>query len=269
MNQRGEALLAVIGAEAFLGDTPIRVTQEHRAQAAKLQRYAGPRGELIANATTIRSELRRFLTSEDWDRERALPEFRYKRALDQLTEPEDPERLARKLAKLADGDEMSDLLAAAQTALGYLRTILPRHVRQTPTGPVSIDPNAAVLGIFRRSWGVANRPLVVLEDLNEGILARDQVRALEGIFPTIYDAIKAELLDLLVDLKTRSPKFELTHKRSKQLSVLLLDAGAIDKGLSKVLQDHFTAEPQGGGKPTNVDAAAEGVDLPTRRIEAR
>lgn len=269
MNARGEALLAAIGLEPFLGDDPVRITQAHRADAAKMQRFADPQGLVIAPAPAVRSELREFLTAEEWAREKTLPEFKYRRALEVLTEP--PETLTARIPGLIqtqDDEEKAALVLAVTAALDYLRTLLPRHSRQTPTGPVQLDPNAAILGIFRRSWGVANRPMVVLEDLNEGVLARDQVRALQTMFPTLYTAIKDEIIEVMADHKAKHPKFELPHKRSKQLSVLLLDAGVIDKSLAQVMQKNFAeAEAQEAGK--KVEAGAEAHDLPTRKIEAR
>jgi len=95
------------------------------------------------------------------------------------------------------------------------------------------------------------------------------VRALQGMFPTIYETIGLELTDAIIDLKAKSPKHELPHKRRKQLSVLLLDAGAMDKPLAQVLQGHFSQTDANEAPGKQVNISAESVDLPTRKIEAR
>lgn len=271
-NQRGEALLAAIGIEQFLlGEGRARVTQEHRAQAARLQRFVGPDGKVISSAPAIRSEVRRFLTGDTFDKERPLPDFRMRDALRVLAEPDDPAVLETKLPDPDpdDPDEAADLAVAVRVAVDYLRSLLPRHERKTRMGSVAMEPSAAVMGVFRRAWGVANRPMIVLEDLNEGTLARDQARAIEAMFPSIYATIWAELADAGVDIKAKRPSFELTHKRSKQLSVLLLDATAIDKPLAQALQRHFSEADETAKPGTNVEAGAAAHDLPIRKIEAR
>lgn len=254
---RSESLLAVVGVAPFFADEPIRFTADMRRDAERLP-------------VTIRKELRRFVTSDAFDRERPLPEFAYKKALGQLTESMDPVRLADRIAKL-DPDDSQELLVGAGRAVEFLKAILPKRTRMTPLGPEPVEPSAADVSAFRRAYGVCNRPMVVLEDLNEGSLARDQMRALEAVYPGLYDAIKEATFEALTQLKTDKPKAELPHKRSKQLSVLLLDAGAIDAPLAKVLQGHFaeTDESQPKQGTQLKGDAAQGVDTPTRRLESR
>jgi hypothetical protein len=74
-------------------------------------------------------------------------------------------------------------------------------------------------------------------------------------------------------MKANHPRATLSHRRSKQLSVLLLDAGIIDQPLSALLQKNFT-EKEAGDKPkagsnSAVSKSAENEDLPLRRLENR
>jgi hypothetical protein len=255
---RAEALLAVVGVDPFFGDGPIRITAPQRHEAERL-------------GVTIRKQLKRFVGGTEWDRSTEMPAFKYRDALHALTGSFDPSRLADKIAKI-DPEDSQELLMSAGRAVEYLRNVLPKRSRPTPLGPEPVDPSDADRSAFRRAYAVCNRPLVVLEDLNEGTLARDEMRTLDAVYPGIYEAIKAALFEVLTDYKAAHPKGELAHRRSKQLSVLLLDAGAIDAPLAKVLQQNFAEADESQPQPTPESKpfkSTEDSDLPLRRLENR
>lgn len=251
----GEALLAVIGARAFLGPEPFRLTQDHRAKAGRLR-------------ATAAKELRRFLTSQEFDKERPNPEFDYQEALRLLSEDPQPLDVANKLT--GDPEEGADLLVAAGNALEYLRQTLPKRTRSTLTGPKPVKPSDTDVSRFRRSWSVLNDPMVVLADLNEGVLVRDQVRALEAAFPALYDAIKQELQVALSNLAGSRKDAEVSRARAKLLDVLMLSR-SWDQALADEQQRSFVEadaeQASGGGAPSG--KSTEGLNLPTRRLEAR
>jgi hypothetical protein len=255
-NVLGEALLAAIGVDALLSPEPLRVTAETRREAGKL-------------GATIRKDLRRFLTAAEFDRDRPLPAFKYREALELLTEQLDASHIAEKLGALKDEAEKMALDVAAGAALAYLRQLLPRRARQTSTGPQTVDPNMADLSAFRRAHAVVNRPLLVLEDLNEGALASDQMDAIAAVYPSIYDVIRQEVFLALADIKAKRPRFELSTKKDKQLQVLL-QTRTWNAELARDMQKAFAeveaaAQSGGGGAPSGPSP----MDTPTRRIEAR
>lgn len=257
-NVQGETLLAAIGLDALLSPEPLRVTAETRREAGRL-------------GATIRKEMRRFLTAANFDRDRPLPAFKYREALEQLTGELSATHVADKLGALKDETEKMALDAAAGVALTFLRGILPKRSRQTSTGPQTVEPNMADLSAFRRAHAVVNRPLLVLEDLNEGALAGDQVDALAAVYPSLYDVVKQEIFLALADIKAKRPRFELAAKKDKQLQVLL-QTRTWNPELAREMQKAFAdveaaamAGKGGGGAATGPSP----MDTPTRRIEAR
>jgi hypothetical protein len=256
-NPEGELLLAVVGVEAVLERGPLRVTAAHRGEAARLP-------------SAIRRHLRRFLTSPDFDTESAMERFDHKRVLELLTEPMDAEAVEDNLRGFDDADEALAFAAAAGRAVAYLQERLPRRSRQTAMGPKPSPPSDQDVSRFRRAWSAVERPLSVLEDLCEGVLSRDQVQALEAVYPALYEECKASLFRELAAVAAGRPTWELDHEKDKLLQVFL-QASTWNASLKAALQKTF-GEPEAEAAPAPRGQLAIDTDAlktPTDRIANR
>jgi len=257
-NPTGEALLAVLGLDPLLGEGRLRLTVEKRRQAMGLR-------------ATIRKEVRRFIRAADFDDERPLPEFDYRKALERLTE-EAPEQLADRLAGFEDPEEALAFVAAASRAMTYLRNVLRPRSRVTMTGPKPVPPSDFEVSRFRRALALVNDPLLVLEDLNEGTLARGQVRTLAEVFPGIYSVIKDEMRLALTDVIAERPRYEIPRQKARMLAILT-ETREWSRELAAMLQANFgKADPETEKPPTNRplgDKTAQGMQTPVQRIATR
>lgn len=250
-NPQGELLLGAIGINAALRRGALKVTAKHREDA-------------LALPMRIRREVRRFLAATDWDDEKKpLPDFDYKTALEHLSEPMDEVRVEENLSGFEDTDEKLAFAAAYGKAIEYLQTVLPKRSRNTALGPKPYQPSDMELSRFRRALCVIEDPMLVLDDLTEGTLARDEITALAAVYPFLYDTVKGAVQEALVDLRAkRGDKFELPDDRDKMLQVLL-QTRTFSPELAAEMQRAYEAtrdEAKTGGGPLQ-SAAAEPTNV--------
>lgn len=259
-NERGEALLAVIGIDVVLEPGDFRFTAPQRDEAAALPK-------------AIQRQVRRFLEETGFDKATALEPLNFKRWAKLLEGPPDPKRVEEAAGAFEDEDDALAFIQAASAAWAYLYKNFPRRSRQTVLGPVPEEPSLTYRSRFRRAHGVAQRPLVVLEDLNEGILSGDMVRALEAIFPTLYKLVGSTVRDELARLKARvphGPTWELGYAKVQMLGIL--GQVPIKPGLTAALQKKFGEADPTTAKPPKLGALGnpgEAVQSPVGRVSLR
>lgn len=252
-----EQLLAVMDVEAIMRPrAKIRVTQEMRQRAARLP-------NLIA------AEVRRFLTSSEQEKERPLPPFKFKEALELLTEFDPEQRIAALAEKFTADDDASGVIVAAGRAIKYLKTILPVRSRLTMTGPETQEPNDLIKYRFRRAYTVIEDPMQVFGDLREGALGRDQVRTLKAIYPSLYDVAEKAVVMGLAELKGDRPTLQLASWKTRQLENLLLTRTWTPE-LARVMQEAFKKGQQPAKNqpsPTGLtDKTSDASETPIQRI---
>lgn len=216
----------------------------------------------------IRRECRRFIGDTEAP---AVPlrAFSYKEALERLTAPLDEQFVLDKLRGFDDGAEALAFARAAGIAIGYLRSLLPRRVRSTPTGPKNVPPSDQEVGKFARAFAVIQNPLVVFEDLNDGTLSREHVKALRTVYPSLYDEAKAAIFYAMQAMLGQRKSWELPYDKDKLLQIFL-DTSTMTPGLAADLQRAFAepeqqeqaGPPQGGQLSMNPEASM----TPTQRI---
>lgn len=254
-----EQLFAVLGAQAVIEPGRVRITQDMRHKAQRIP-------------ARIRTEIRRFLTRSKLEGERPLPAFKYKEALERLTSLDPEERITDVASAFDEHDEAAGVIVVAARAIKYLQDILPKRTRVTVTGPASVQPNDLVLYRFRRAYAVACDPMELFEDMNEGNLARDQVRTLQVLFPSIYDEAERVLFEELAELKAKRPRLELPRDKVRMIENLWLSRSWTPE-LARTMQEAFKYKDPGeapaGGKRSLSDKTAEASQTPVQRIAER
>lgn len=267
-----EALVAVLDVEQLLErGRPIRITADQRQRAARLVRTE-PDGVTIGG--TVRDQVRRFLMrSEFAPADRDGPPFEYRRALDLLTELDPEARIAELSQAIPPEADAAGVVVAAANVLRHLKAQLPVRSRITYAGPKSVEPNDLVKYRFKRAFAVAQDPIEVFEHLNSGDLARDEVRALEAMYPSLLDAGRKALLQEMATIAGQRPNYSVPLAKARMIENLLLTRSWKPE-LAKLLQDAFKkSEPdqQGGpppGRPLG-DQAAKAAESPIQRATYR
>lgn len=124
------------------------------------------------------------------------------------------EGLAQEAPKLA-----SAISAQAVAGAQYLKGKLPGPA----AGSNPLQPNIDTLGVsdadiakFARIWETVNNPLSILDDLERGDISREQVEALESVYPRLFAEMRSSILEELG--KRKEP---LPYESRKTLDLLL------------------------------------------------
>jgi hypothetical protein len=254
----GESLLAVVGVDALFGDGKIRITNAVSDEARRLPRL-------------IRQEIRRFLTATDFDREKAPGPFNYKKVVKAVMTFDPTKDLAARIGRVNNPDDAISFQVAVAPAVKYLQDQAPKRARVTPMGPKAVAPSDQEVSRFRRTYEVCRRVMVVLDDLNEGVLSRDQILAFARLFPSLYEEAKRQLFQAMADVGARRPSFELPHDRDKLLQTFL-QTRTMNPSLEAELQAAFEAPEEeqqqaGAGPSAPLRINTDAVQTPSQRIE--
>lgn len=257
----GESLLAVTGVSRVLETKPTRVTRLEKEAAERLPR-------------DIRRACNAFL-DEDSERKKIpkQPAFDYAEVLDHITTAvaeaadagdagaptDDPtadlglstQRHEALAAMFRGGDSElgMDYIQVAEKAVLYLQGILPIREEQTNVllKPVNIDPSDTEIARFRRAWDIANDPMVILRDMEHGILVPDQVTHVAAMFPNTYAAMKDTLATQMGAALARKKSWRLSWAKNRQVEVLY-QTSVFSPGLAADLQSNFAKKPDAGQK---------------------
>lgn len=185
-----ESLLAAIGMDAILSARP------------SLHKYQ------LQEAANLPKEMRRrvlaFIASDTFDPANDLPKFDYDKVSSLVKAEKLDDRQATALhAAVPDRQLAHDIGLRAELILSWAKKALPRDMEPTPIGVRPAEPSPSALADFRRVWQVALDPMSVLDDMDDGSLADDQVAALKELYPAIYDELKQAIFDAVATMQAR------------------------------------------------------------------
>lgn len=186
------------------------------------------------------------------------------RQLSQLKEPN------HEAFRYLDAHLISAYLVAVQRAVQYIAKVFPRDTVTDMATTRNLRPSEMKISKFRRIWGVANDVQVVFRSLLDGTLVKDQAVALQMLYPTVFDALKFELLNQIAE-KVGAEKVTASTKTTWSLpfakdqllqTILLTDAG--DAAAMKRLQQNFAdAKARKGEEAEQQQAAKDSNRGPT------
>lgn len=134
-------------------------------------------------------------------------------------------------AKVPDPGAASAITAAATAITTKLS--VPTRQRTTALGVVPCDPGLIAKGAFRRRWSVANAPMIVFEDLEEGRLSPDMVRAFVSFYPMLNQLVQQMVPRIIagIRVKREKPDWTPTAVIDRQLAMLMGRDSANDLAL--------------------------------------
>ncbi|HET6279310.1 MAG TPA: hypothetical protein VFH73_00020 [Polyangia bacterium] len=205
MEPTAESIVATLGIAPFL------------ARTARLHRYVLDQAGAMP-ARVVR-KVRAFLGGREFSEPHPdLPEYDHGKVGQELLETGNAAQASAILDGFPDQALANDVINQASRVIHFLQPLYPRRVRETLTGPVEQVPSRQTLAAFRRAYHVACEPMLVLRDMAEGSLSRDQVRALEQMYPELYRIVGAAITAGLVAVKARKGA-GWTLPRRKELAV--------------------------------------------------
>lgn len=247
----GDALLAVTGIKHVIEHNPRRITMADKDRAEMLPRE-------------VRRAVRRFL-----DDEQGLPKrvphraaFDYRWALNHLSvalESKHAEAVAE-MFKQGDNELAVQYIASARRCVEYLQGKLPIRTEQTMAQTVNVDPSDTEIARFRRAFEIADDPMIILSDMEYGILVPDQVDHLEALYPEGYAGMKKAFANGMGEALSRKKSWKLSWRRDRMVQILF-KTSIFSPQLAADLQKNFQTQPQPSktgapGKVTNKTAAA-------------
>lgn len=245
----GEALAATIGADKFLsGD--VKLTQGVRDRAAGMDH-------------TIDRMVAKALQSEP----EAVPDvpFDYKTVGKQLQDTGSRDQVAAFQGAFAN--EPPELTAKVlDVSSRVIRTLADRFPRRTSPGIVAAPapPGGVELARFKRLWQIACDPLEVLESLGRGNLSRDQVRAVEGLYPSVYSAMRLAVIKGISRTKARRASWVPSRAMDLQLRVLM-QANTITPQLAADI-DAAGLAPAPAARPQTKVVDSGGLETSAQRL---
>jgi hypothetical protein len=196
----GESLAAVTG---IFPKGPI--TPRQGAEAMALAERAG---ELI----------------EKFCKFKKFDEFKLQKRVDDLEEtflklsPLTELEIRETCAALMDPDVISSWAEAVNKGRAYLRAKWPAFIRQTPTGPVWIDPPRSVVNHISLSMAAVNDPLTMLEELNRGCMTPEVMDCVKETKPKIHERLLGAMSSQLQTVGAMGKKCPWSHEM--QLRIL-------------------------------------------------
>lgn len=235
-----EALLAATGIERILSGDIGKVTIADKHHAEMLPRE-------------IRRACAAFAAEDGGPQKfERLKKFDYGQALDQITAAIDdnaapgspPSVKPELLEQIADSfrpdehDLAGGYILNVQRVIPYLFTILPIRTEQLLMRKVNYDPSDTEIARFRRAYDIANGPMVICQDMNNGSLVGDQVGHLEKIYPRFWASLKTQLGTAMADALTRKKSWKLPWRKERIVQTIY-GTDIFSPELAKSLQASF------------------------------
>lgn len=186
----------------------------------------------------IRSRMRAFVSSPAPKVKITLPAFDYDRALDQLTSEKSVNPINVKATERLGADTLSAYQVAVNRAIGFLAAELPKSTITTLASTRNVRPSDLTIGGFRRFYQIAEDPMSVIDAMVKGILTPDQVRALQAMFPTFYEAAKVLFKEAVDEKLAGNPEWYLPYSR-EQIALMFMQIKPGDAEALKTLQQNF------------------------------
>jgi hypothetical protein len=171
-------------------------------------------------------------------------EFSYEKALERLTRQltqDDLEAIAEgfrpELQPLA-----TEYAVVVQRIWAYLRSKLPIRTRRNMTEEKNVTPSDRELQAFRRAYEIAESPILIVSDFLAGRLTRDQVAAVQAMYPELYQLMRDTFFFALRDRKAAKLSWELPRPKDLQTQVFMR-ASADNPGLVREVQETLSKPP--------------------------
>lgn len=251
---RGEALLAVTGVTLALRPGPVRINQEVLGRAEGIER-------------AIRRRLRKFVREPKFSKPEKFPPFDYEEVMGLLPRADSEVHNAENVSRFQDPQLVSEYADALGAALGYVQGIAPAEKLPAMVGGHVLEPSSLDVSEFRRRYSVADRPLVVLDDLAAGILVPDQVEAFAQVYPQLHGLTRTAVLDEMVVAGRERVSWALPYAKDQTLQILL-QTDTIDQRLHGELSkafDEARAKEAAGQKSARAPGAG-GSPMPARNL---
>jgi hypothetical protein len=204
-----ESIMGTVGMGRFLAKKPRPISDAEVARASKF-------------SSRIVSQVSRFLETARVSRasfERAAFDYFADKALLEVPKEILAPKIAVIVAPLPEGTAAA-LSALALSLFDHLATKLPRNAMPSLTGLEETEPSMMELSFYDRIWQTAHNPLVVLDDMNEGIAVTDEVDGLRLMFPEIHATTMASFIDQIADRKAEDDKWQIaSHVKRRQLEL--------------------------------------------------
>lgn len=242
-----ECLLAAIGPARILAGQPTM----HKYQMDRAA--AMPR--------EIRRRVLRFLGTDSFQPADELPEFDWEAVFKLVSGGEDPQRAAALYAVIPDGELATDLGTRAATIQGWANAKLPREPRTVAydeSMPLD-EPSPSAVAEFRRQWEVANDPMVVIDDLEDGSLIDDQVTAVAELYPAIYAEMRQAVSDGVAANKARKGQDWEPSATKDALLGTLRQKDVTDHALAAAVQQVYAQEAAAAAQPTPAPRKAKSI----------
>jgi hypothetical protein len=126
-----------------------------------------------------------------------------------------------------------------ERAFAYLESQVPRPITPNPLVKYDFKPSDAESYSFSRKLDVALNPFSIIDDIGNNSVTKDQLGAMQAIYPMLYNKIRGEVLNQVTETKETVP-YQARLKFS-----LLFDA-PLDVSLQKTaqLQGTYQQKPE-------------------------
>jgi len=157
-----------------------------------------------------------------------------------------PEKVQKKAGQWVNWTEKQgaptiamELSGQLNKAMAYLQNEVPKQMNPNPLVKQRWEPSDTELASFERKASVVLNPFSVIDDLGNGSLTKDQLTALQTVYPSIYEKIRSGVVESLTT-------FDNTVPYPMRIKLSLLFGASLDQSLAQVpqLQQTFSAQTQ-------------------------
>ena len=205
-----EALLATTGLTVVLrGDMPLVGVMLQRRALDIPRRIKQLAKQMVADELSRAITMPRHISYQDMDKllSGPLPE--------QLIE----NTTARFPANVHD--QAVSFMALVARIHDQLAESFPTQEYQTALGPVKIEPPSDQTWAFYSKYWIIDQPLIVFQLMQAGALLPDQVGAIQGYYPTLYENMKSAVLDALVQSKGGKDMLQISPRLNRSVTTFL------------------------------------------------
>lgn len=247
MSLQAEMLMAHIGVDEILEGKPVLKL------SAKDLKAIDNTGE------TFRKLLKAYLDGAELPPPTYSSVSMFDRISEALNKPMDQKTVEKKIQNIPNELEV-EFGIKLMDVLSYLSQRVPSRVDTDLLGSKLRPPSDAEKYDFMRLYNVINTPLNLIYEMGRNSLSKDEVTAVETLFPELLAELKYFTAEALVAYREKHDS--LSKNKNKQLSTLL--GADIDSGFISELQKSFEAKEGGDGGAAA--GAAEAIDTQNTRI---
>lgn len=118
-------------------------------------------------------------------------------------------------------DQAVNFVALVSRIHQQLAQNFPTQEYQTVLGPVPIEPPSDKVWKFYSQYWLCQDPLVCFQLMQQGAILPDQVGAIQGYFPTLYEQAKSAAFNALVDAKGGKDMLQVPPRLDRGISTFL------------------------------------------------